>query len=238
MSLFFRSYSICCLAGLCVGGLVAAPVQGQSPRVLADEVREYEVLVKEKTAGKTFIHISDIDDGTTITATDANIKVESWLYTYRYEYHGREVWRGNHMVRADSHAVDDGKKLEAHASVNERGSVIELPGKNPQSAPKLAMTTNYWRLPDMPPGTNNLAIMDSDTGTIMTGSFKRIGPEQVIVNGRPIACTHFRVVGTVKAELWFDEHARLVRQQTVEDGYPTELRLTRIHGSMEAADGR
>jgi hypothetical protein len=206
--------------------------------VLADEIREYDVFVKSKPAGKTLVHISDIDDGTTVAATDANIKVETWIYTYRYEYHGREVWRGNHMLDANSHAVDDGKKLAAHATVNERGSVIELPGKSPQAAPKLAMTTNYWRLPDMPPGTNNLSIMDSDTGAILTGSFKRIGPEQVTVGARTIACTHFRVVGTAKADLWFDDRARLVRQQTVEDGYPTELLLTRIHGNADAADGR
>ena len=233
-----RVSSIVCVAGFCLGWLLTAPARGQAPRVLADEVREYDVFVKGKTAGKTFVRISDIDDGTTIAATDANIKVESWLYTYRYEYHGREVWRGNHMVDANSHAVDDGKKLAAHATVNEHGSVIELPGKNPQAAPNLAMTTNYWRLPDVPPGTNNLAIMDSDSGAILTGSFKRVGSEQINVNGRPIACIHFRVAGTAKAELWFDDRSRLVRQQTVEDGYPTELLLTRIRGNTEVPEGR
>jgi hypothetical protein len=215
--------------------LGAVPARGQAPRMLADEVREYEVLIKGKAAGKTFIHISDNDDGTTVAATDTNVKIESWLFTYKHEYHGREVWRGDQMLRADGHAIDDGKKLAVHATVSERGSVIEWPGKKQQPAPKLAMTTNYWRLPDMPPGTNNLSFMDSDTGGIETGWLKRVGPEQITVGGQPMACTHYRVVGTAKAELWFDRRARLMRQQSVEDGYPTELRLTRIHDNSDTA---
>jgi hypothetical protein len=230
--------SIGCCAWLGLGLLVAAPAHGQGPRPIADEVREYEMLVKGKPAGKMLTRITDNDDGTTIASTDTDIKVESWFHTYRDEYHGREVWRGSHLVRADIHAVDHGKKRAAHATVNERGSVIETPGSSPQAGPKLAMTTNYWRLPDMPPGTNNLAIMESDSGAIDTVWFKRVGPEKITVNGRPIACTHFRVIGAAKAELWFDDHARLVRQQTVVGGYPTEVRLTRIHSNTPAGEAQ
>ena len=90
----------------------------------------------------------------------------------------------------------------------------------------------------MPPGTNNLSIMDSETGAVETGWFKRIGPEKITVNGRSIACTHFRVVGATKTELWFDDRARLVRQQTAEDGYPTEVRLTRIHSNTPGGEAQ
>ena len=244
MSLLFRTNSIGwlaavgCGAWLCLGLLFAARASGQEPRVLADEVREYEVLVKDKPVGKMLTRISDLDDGTAIAATDTDFKIETWYHKYHYEFHGRELWRGGHLIRVDNHVVDDGKKRGAHATVSERGSVIELPGAKPQAVPKLAVTTNYWRLPEIPPGTNNLAIMESGTGSVDTGWFKRVGQEKIIIDGRTIECTHFRVVGAAKTELWFDERARLVRQLTVEEGYPAEIHLTRIHNNTPVGEAQ
>ena len=214
MSLLSRGNAINCFTCVCLGLLVAPPARGQEPRLLADEVREYETVIKGKTAGKTLTRITEFDDGATVAVINANIKIDSWFHNYQYEFHGREIWRGGELLHADGHATEDGKKRSVTATVNGRGSIIELPGKPQQTAPKLAVTTTYWRLPDMPAGTNNLAIMDADSGALETGWFKRVGPEKITVDGRTIACVHFRVVGAAKAELWFDDHSRLVRQQT------------------------
>ena len=43
-----------------------------------------------------------------------------------------------------------------------------------------------------------------------------------------MACRHFKVTGSSPADLWFDEQDRLVRQKSVEEGHPIELRLRRI----------
>jgi hypothetical protein len=52
--------------------------------------------------------------------------------------------------------------------------------------------------------------------------------EQIPVAGRVEHCTHYRLRGGLTADLWFDDQSRLVCQQSIEDGYPVELRLTRL----------
>ena len=90
------------------------------------------------------------------------------------------------------------------------------------------MTSNYWRLPDDQLAAGKFSIIDSDTGTLFTVRLQRVGPDSIIIAGRKIACEHYRVSGDTAAELWFDGRRRLVRQQTVEQGYVTELRLARV----------
>jgi len=211
--------------------LLNPPAYGQSARMLADETRDFELLAKGKPAGRASIQITDFDDGTTLAATTINFKVESWFHTYQYDFHGREEWRGNHIERTDNRTTNDGKKQSAHASVEDGRTIIEAGSKGAQAAPKLALTTNYWHLPDMPPGTHNLTILNAETGAIESGWLKRVGPEPIAVEGRKIPCTHFRLIGTVKAELWFDDRGRIAQVQSTENGYPIELRLTRIHDS-------
>jgi hypothetical protein len=50
---------------------------------------------------------------------------------------------------------------------------------------------------------------------------------EVARKGR-LSCIHYRLRGDLMADLWFDGQRRLVRQQMVEHGYATELRLVRL----------
>jgi hypothetical protein len=44
-----------------------------------------------------------------------------------------------------------------------------------------------------------------------------------------IPCTEYRLSGDVDVHVWLDAQGRVVRQQSVEDGHHTELRLTKIY---------
>jgi len=228
--------AILAVSSACLALLAAVPARGAAPRVVVEETREYEVSIKGKPAGRTTIHITETEDGMATAATDANVQTKYFLFTYRYEFHGTEIWRGDRLERVDSHAVDDGKQLSARASVDPRGSRIEIQNKPAQPGPLLAMTTNYWRLPSPAAATGDFSILDADTGIVQRVRLERVGPEQVAIGGRNLPCTHYRLAGTVKAELWFDARGRMVRQQTVEDGYPTELRLTQITDNLRNRD--
>ena len=48
-----------------------------------------------------------------------------------------------------------------------------------------------------------------------------------------MTCHHFKIDGPSPAELWFDDHDRLVRQKSVEQGHQMELRLKDIRISKE-----
>jgi hypothetical protein len=89
------------------------------------------------------------------------------------------------------------------------------------------MTTSYWRAPIVV-GDQPLYLMDADRGTVYSEKVARLPAEDLTVGGQKMACQHYRLSGTMAADLWFDAQGRLVRQRTVEEGYPTELRLTRL----------
>jgi hypothetical protein len=199
-----------------------------------DELRMYDVVVKQKPVGKVSIQISQTPDGRIVSTTNTAVDAEFFLIKYHYEYHGREIWLSDRLMRLDSRANDDGKQLAVSVAVDSNGSRIDVKGKPARSGPIFAMTSNYWRLPDARLTAGNFSIIDSDTGAVFTVRIQRVGSDSVDVDGKRIACEHYRVSGDTAAELWFDHENRLVRQQTVEQGYATELRLVRIRNNVSA----
>ena len=209
-------------------GLWLCPIaRGQSPPVRAEEVREYEILVKGKPAGSATTRITDTNDGLTAVSTDAAVAIDFVVYTYRYEFHGREVWRGNRLTSVDVRAVDGNAQFATRARIDMQGSTIEIPGKRPQAGPALAMTTNYWHAPPASKG-NAFALLDADQGAVHAGRIEDVASEQLLLAGRKIDCTHYRLGGDLPADLWFDDQDRIVRQKSLEQGHWMELRLKQI----------
>lgn len=210
------------------GLLLGSTASGQGPQGTPEEVREYEVIVKQKTMGKVSIRTHETQDGSTVSITDTNVEAEYLLMKHRYEYHGQESWRGDKLVRLDSRTNDNGKQLSVSATVDSGRSVVNIKGKQPQAGPAFVMTSNFWRLPDLRLAGGKFAIIDSDTGASFNVQWTDVGPETVVLGNQKVACEHYRVSGDTAAELWFDGQGRLVRQQTVEQGFQTELRLARV----------
>jgi hypothetical protein len=200
---------------------------GQSPQAAAEEVREFEILVSGKPAGSSTLRIAETQNGLTTVRTDAVVNLSYVVYTYRYEFHGQEVWQANRLVSVEDRAVDGGTRLAINARNDPHGSVIQAQGKNPVAGPVLSMTTSYWRAPDGPKGST-LKLLEADQGNVHNVRIDNITSEQLSVDGKQLASTHYHLDGDLVADLWFDSQHRLVRQQTTEDGYLTELRLTRI----------
>ena len=200
--------------------------RADAPRLATEEVREFEILVKDKPAGTSTMRITNADDGTTRAATDVNVKVNYLVYVYRYEFHGDEIWRGGRLFSAENRATDDGKKFAARLAASPAGSSIEANGRA-RRGPVIAMTTNYWRAPEVTQGTK-INLMNADRGTVHAVTMEVVGQERLVFDREVIECTHYRIRGDIEAELWFDRANRIVRQTSVEDGYPTELRLTHI----------
>jgi hypothetical protein len=205
---------------------LGSAIRADAPQVVAEEVREFEILVKDKPAGTSTVRISNAADGTTRVVTDVNVKLNYLVYVYRYEFHGDEIWQGSNLLSADNRATDDGKEFAARLVAGSGGSSIEANGRV-QRGPAIAMTTNYWR----PPKAGRRAkinLMNADRGTVHAVTMDVVGPERLVADREVVECTHYRLRGDIEAELWFDQSNRIVRQKSVEDGYPTELRLTRI----------
>lgn len=209
-----------------IGEALAAPPATPSTPPAMEETREFDVFVKDKPAGRSTLRITDMAEGVTQVATEVKVELNYLVYAYRYEYHGHETWRSGRLVTADNRATDDGQQFVARLQSGPRGVRIKSNGQV-RTVPAVDLTTNYWTAPDLASGAE-FSVMNADRGTLHAVRVDRIGAEQVVVGQRRIACTHLRVSGETEADLWVDGGNRLVRQKTIEDGYPTELRLTRI----------
>lgn len=197
-----------------------------APRIVSDETRVFDILVKQKPAGTCSIRITDTDDGATRVASEVDVKMSVLIYVYRYEFHGQELWRGGQLLAADCLATDDGKKLSARMKNENGGGLIDANGRT-RRGPLVDMTTNYWRAPNVNNG-GRLSIMNSDQGSVHAVTARQVGRENVAVGEQQVGCMHYRLEGELQADLWFDGRQRIVRQTSIEDGYPTELVLKQV----------
>jgi Family of unknown function (DUF6134) len=210
-----------CALSLCPAGY------GQAPRVRSEEVREFEILVNGKPAGTSTATITEAENGLATACTDAFVTLNYVVYSYRYEFHGREVWQENQLLSVENRAVDGGTQLATSARSDLHGSQIQAQGKPSVAGPVLSMTTSYWRVPQGQKGCV-LKLLDADQGNVHTVRIDDIVLERLVIGGNQLECTHYRLGGDLVANLWFDARHRLVRQQTTEDGHPVEMRLSRI----------
>jgi hypothetical protein len=214
--------------------LLASRLHGQTPAATPDERLEYDVIVRQQSIGKVSIHVQASKDGSTVSVTDTHVEAQYLLITHRYDYHGQETWRGNRLVGLESRTNDNGTQLAVTATVDSSGSTVNIKGKPPNHGPAFLMTSNFWRLPDLKLAAGKFAIIDSDTGTTFNVQLAAVGSETVVLDNRKIPCQHYRISGDTAAELWYDGQGRLVRQQTVEQGFQTELRLARLSSNATA----
>jgi hypothetical protein len=97
------------------------------------------------------------------------------------------------------------------------------------------MTSNYWRLPVRTHNGQALAIVDASTGVSQS---IRVGDGlvgRIPLGDQEIPAAEYRLTGDVDVKLWLDAQGRIVHQQSIEQGYPTQLRLTRISRNDAAA---
>ncbi len=101
--------------GLLCGCLASADAWAEPAHTVAEETREFEVLVRDKPVGHNRIRIRDLEDGTTEAAMDLDVAMSVVVYTYRYEFHGRETWQQDRLLSVDNRATDGGKALSLRA---------------------------------------------------------------------------------------------------------------------------
>jgi hypothetical protein len=210
-------------------GLLAA-----EPEIVSTETRTYDILVDHKPSGQNTLTITRYSDGTETVAADAKVKVTWTVFTYVYEFQGKERWQQGQLEQLTSRAVDGGRRLSLSATRADGGFSIAKDNRKPAAGPDVQLTTNYWREPAQVPAGGALTVLDADNGKLYEVKVERIGKEELTVAGQQVPASGYRLKGKLDVELWFDSQGLLVRQVGVEDGHPTELRLRLIQRSTPA----
>jgi hypothetical protein len=208
------------LSIVCVG--VAAPVQAADK-----ETRTFSISVDGKAAGSYRMAIQKRADGMLAMTGEADVTLRVALVNYKYSYRGTEVWKDGRLHTFESNSNDNGKKHSVSATGGRDGASVRTAGREVFVRGDVWLTT-YWQLPPENARGASLALVDADTGKLLKARLEKIGVEDVAVAGNVVKATRYRVSGAVKADLWYDNADRLVRQESVEDGHKTVLELSRI----------
>lgn len=228
--------------------LSVRPAVAAEPSETPRETREFKVWVDGTERGKCTMQIGTRDDGAETVRVDASIRVNFVVYKYTYSCAGHEVWKDDRLIELQRTADYNGTRYAVKAVPAAQGLHVTVNGKASHTAHE-AWPTSYWRLParwhqkaepidgvvqvgaddaPAPIRPQTVPLLDSDHGRALSGTLQRVGEESLMVAGKKMACTHYRITGDVQVDLWYDAGHRLVRQQSLEDGHKTLLHLMRL----------
>ena len=235
---FYWSVFVWCVCGMTVEipavGSDLPPVSSSVSRSKSEsaEVREFEVRVDDRPVGTHRLTIKSVGD-TQQAEFQTDVKIDVIVYAYIFKLRGTEVWREGRVESANVSREQGGKKRSFSLETDGCDQKITLDGKPVSSSSPSLMTTTYWRLPPPEIRDNSLTIVDSDNGRSQTATLEFVSNETISTSGRSMACRHFKIDGPSPAELWFDEHERLVCQKALERGHQVELRLKQIRSPKD-----
>ena len=218
-----------------VAGLAACQKAfAAEPESLSTETRMYDILVDGKKSGTNKLTITPSADGTETVTADCKVSVSWVVFTYVYEFHGKEQWRQGRLEQLASRAVDGGRQMSLKVARAGRGYTITKNNRMPEAGPDIQLTTNYWREPIPDPQGRPLTVLDADNGKLYELKLERLGTKDLTIAGERLPATGYRLSGNLDVELWFDAQGILVRQVGEEDGHPTEVHLASVQRTASA----
>jgi hypothetical protein len=191
------------------------------------EERVYRIKIEDREAGRYTQKLTTYGDGTIDMEAKCDVKLKVFPITYQFAYRGHERWKENRLLYLASSSNDDGKTHTLMVTL-EAGQLKVKEGGKERLLTAEAWSTSYWTLPPADRRLNPLILVDADSGEEHRIQMQVIGKETLQVGNQPVACTHYRMTGTAKADLWFDERDRLVRRDMLRRGRKTVMELISV----------
>ena len=191
------------------------------------ETRDFVLTVDGKRAGDVHMTISRQDDGVVTVSCDTDVKVGGFLFTYKYSYRGKEVWKDGRIQQFDSKTNDNGTEYVVAARAEDDGLRVRV-NKVERKTRADVWPTSYWGQPDAKLDGKTVPLLDADTGRDLDAKVTFVGPEEIGPEGQTQTLQHVKLSGKVEVDLWYDDAKRLAREEWVEDGHKTQLELVRV----------
>jgi len=154
-----------------------------------------DVLTFQQRAGHLTVRVK----------TNIAVKV-AFITVYRFRHQSREVWTKGRMTFIESTTDDDGTPHTLHAEAAQGELVVDGDSKR-SIAPAQIVPASLWDNDIVTSRT----LLNTLNGTQMTINVRDLGPEKVMVHGRPTTARHFVLTGQLERELWYDDRGVLVQ---------------------------
>lgn len=197
---------------------------GVAPAQARVEERVFRIKIEDREAGRYTQKLTTYPDGTIDLDAKADVKLKVLTINYQLAYRGNERWKENRLIHLGSASNDNGTTHTLTVSADGNHLKVKEGGKErPLSGD--AWSTSYWTLPPADRRLKPLTLVDSDSGQEHHVQLQIIGKERVQVGTQAVPCTHYRMTGTLQADLWFDEKDRLVRREMMRKDRKTVMEL-------------
>ncbi|MGE5506696.1 MAG: DUF6134 family protein [Actinomycetota bacterium] len=187
--------------GLALAVLPAAAFAVETPGDLS-----FTVLRNGEPVGTHVVRFRPEANGLDV-AIDTNVVVKiAMIPVYRFEHHGHETWRADHLETLESKTNDDGTHhtLAAHAAPGG----LEVVGDGSTSRlPAGVVPASLWNRATVA----QASLMNTLDGHGMTVKITDLGPETVAVHGVARPAHHYAMAGDLARELWYDDAGTLVQ---------------------------
>ena len=131
------------------------------------------------------------DGGARRVTSEADFTVKVLGFTaYRYRHHAEERWAGDCLASLRSTTDDDGKPARVSlARTDDANEIVTDSGR--RTEPGCLMSYAYWN----PALREQRRLLDPQTGKVNAVRVERAGSGSVVVGGRDVAATDWRITG-------------------------------------------
>lgn len=199
------------------------------------EERVFLIKIEDREAGRYTQKLTTYPDGTTDLEARGDVRIRVLTIHYQFSYRANERWKENHLQHLASASSESGAPggppgtTQHTLTVSADGRQLKVKnGAKERPLSGDAWSTSYWTLPPADRRMKPLTLVDSDTGEEHQVQLQVVGREKLRVGNQTVPCTHYRMTGTLQADLWFDGRDRLVRREMLRRGRKAVLELTSV----------
>ena len=147
------------------------------------ETRLFKIKIDGKPAGEMTMNITKAEDGSITTSIDTELTINAYLvFTYRYSFHGKEVWKDGALLKIESSTNDNGTRYSMIAVKEGPGMRVRVNNQEKISRGE-AWATTFWCLPDPAKRKGLIPLIDAESGKDVDGNLQFQGQQQASIAG-------------------------------------------------------
>jgi hypothetical protein len=177
------------------------------------EERTFTITVDGKPAGELVVGYQSRAEGVTAVTVRGEYRAERPALSFGY--HGTESWKDGRATRVEGLGTENATKGGITLVYGTDAYALKAGVKEVRVRDEVWPTTGV-----MPPDPDRRPlVVDVITGDVLRAKTEKVGPDRVVVAGKAIAVTHYRVIaGPNRWDVWYDEKQRLAKRVWTREG--------------------
>jgi transposase InsO family protein len=223
MSLHRRTFCMSALA-VVVASAMPRSAHAAAPVTLPSDSanRQFSVLYKGDRIGRHIVRSTPIVEGIRVN-TEVDLTVKRFFVTmFSYRHRSEEVWRDGRLMALKSETTDDGVTFRVDGAAVPRGFRV-VGNEGPFVAAAATLTSNcLWNHAILQQET----MIDAQRGGVIGLSVRRLADDDIVIAGRSVAATRFRLITPdLAGTIWYDRASQWVSGELERSGGTLQYRL-------------